>query len=100
MQKGDLIKNLPTNDSDPTPTEVEILKTLFPEKSMSFNIKDILLVGSLFIIFSLSPVDSLLKKLFPFTENASYLLVLIKAVIVMILYWIISTFIILKSRNI
>ena len=54
--------------------------------------KDSLIIGLLFIIFSLPFVDGLIKRVLPMTEKSSYILVVVKAVAVMALYWLIKHF--------
>ncbi|OUW96004.1 MAG: hypothetical protein CBD97_01985 [Pelagibacteraceae bacterium TMED237] len=94
---GDKIDNLPTNKNIPTHNEIQVVDNLFGETPSVMNnlvneFRGILIVGILFIIFSLPPFDQFLNKIIPFTQNTPYLLIFFKAILVMILYWVIKYF--------
>ena len=96
MIEGDLIKDLPnTTNTDPTFEELKIIQMLFPEERKNkLNLKVILLVGLLFIIFSLEPLNKILHIIIPITVNSPYILIVIKAIAVMVIYWFCSNFLI------
>jgi|TARA_B100001059_G_scaffold5659_1_gene4755 hypothetical protein len=92
---GDLIDTLPVDQSQPTANELQIVDTLFTKHkntldSLVAESKDSLIIGLLFIVFSLPAVDDLLKRVLPITDKSSYILLAIKAIAVMALYWLIK----------
>jgi uncharacterized membrane protein YbjE (DUF340 family) len=94
---GDPIAQLPVDQSQPTSNELQIVNTLFTtHKNIMDTIveeaKDSLLIGFLFIVFSLPVIDNLIKRVLPMSEKSSYILIAIKALAVMALYWLIKHF--------
>ena len=101
---ADVIENLPVDQSIPSHNELRIVDTLFKQK-MTFmqrlfaSTKDILLLGILFIIFSLPQVDSLLRKFIPIAERSSIVLVLIKTCLFMIIYYVIKNMYLVRKKK-
>ena len=94
---GDPIAKLPVDQSQPTSNELQIVNTLFTKHrstmdSIVAEAKDSLIIGLLFVIFSLPMVDGLIKRVLPMTEKSPYILLAIKAIAVMALYWLIKHF--------
>ena len=95
---ADLIKDLPTDKVQPSPDELQMMDILFknantPGMNNIFKeIKDSLIVGILFILLSIPQIDTLLNKFIPITQTSPYILILIKAVFIMALYWLIRHF--------
>ena len=96
---ADSIISLPTDKNQPTPHELEIVNALFNDKNNKKNMslilseaKESLIVGILFLLFSLPQLDKLLNKFLPITEKSVYILFLIKIFSVMILFWLIKHF--------
>ncbi len=94
---GDNISTLPVDKIPPTHDDLEIVNNLFPMQSIPMQIvasesKDAVIVGLLFVMFSLPPVDDFIKKFLPVTEKAPYLLIFIKAFAFIILFWILKNF--------
>jgi hypothetical protein len=93
----DYLDNLPTESITPSKLEQELSDKVFgkqlslPKKFIKES-KDMLILGLLFILFSLPQVDSLIKKFIPITNNLVYILIFVKAVFLMILYWILKHF--------
>ena len=100
---GDHISQLPVDQSQPTNNELQIINSLFNTTNKStINIllreaKDSIIIGILFIIFSLPYTDSLVKRIVG--EKSPYILVGIKVVIVMALYWLIKHFYLSRKDN-
>lgn len=99
---GDIIEQLPSDQTVPSHNEIRLVDTLFQQKKgivdkILANTKDILIIGLLFVIISLQPVDELIKKFITITENSPYILIVVKALLLMILYFIVSNFYL--SRN-
>ena len=92
---GDIIEQLPADNSVPSYNETIIVDKLFQKKKniidkILLSTKDILIMGILFIMFSLPQVDELIKRLVKPAENSPYILVGIKAVLFMVLFFIIK----------
>jgi hypothetical protein len=97
QKNSDNISELPIDKIQPSGDELEIVNTLFKNHNKTmmniFNeIKDTLLIGLLFIVFTLPQLDVLLNKFIPITQTSVYILTIIKMTMVMILYWIIKYF--------
>lgn len=98
---GDLISELPTDETPPSEQEFQVINTLFKKngnmlKKIGSEFKDVVIVGVLFVIFSTEFVDKLIKKI-PIAASSPYFLLLIKTVILMSLFWIIKYFYLSKS---
>jgi len=88
----DLIDNLPVDETPPSPSEIQLVNTIFKEKMTTFQramngMQDVLLVGLLFIVFSLPLVDPMIIKFFPSASTSPYILLGVKTAIVMLLYF-------------
>lgn len=92
----DLISDLPTNKNKLSENEQRIMNTLFKEKN-TINIifremQDSFIVGILFVVFSTPYIDTLIFKVVPAAEKSIYILLCIKVLLIMILFWIIKHF--------
>lgn len=95
--RGDPIAQLPVDQSQPSHNELQIVNTLFTKHKSTMDIlleeaKDSLIIGALFVIFSIPLVDNLIKRVLPITEKSPYILIGIKAIAVMAFYWLIKHF--------
>tara|TARA_Y100000816_G_C25630861_1_gene336390 strand:+ start:200 stop:511 length:312 start_codon:yes stop_codon:yes gene_type:complete len=97
---GDNINNLPINNQPPTNHELKIVKELFedPEHQETINtsvneLKDYILAGILFLVFSLKGLDNLLKNNVAIFENSDIILVLFKALLFIIIFYIVRNFV-------
>lgn len=100
---ADNIDNLPTDQNVPTHTEIQIVDTLFKEKQTTVQrllagTKDVLLVGFLFILFSLPQIDGVVCKLVPSSATSPYILLFAKAVAVMFLYFVIKNLYLVRKK--
>ena len=82
-KNSDLISDLPVDKNEPTPSEIQIIDTIFKKHKKTMNsifleAKESLIVGILFVIFSIPVVDSVIKRFIPSSNNSSYILLLIK----------------------
>jgi len=89
---SDLIELLPVDKTQPTYDELNVINTLFKTHNNTINVlineaKESLIVGFLFILFSIPQIDDLIKKFIPVTNNSIYLLILIKSLFVMLIFW-------------
>lgn len=101
---SDEIKKLPTDQSLPSPNEVQILNTLFQHKysavqKIMSQTKDVLLIGLLYILFSLPQIDDMIRKLIPVTTSSIYMLIFVKALLFMLIYFIIKNLYLVKKQN-
>ena len=101
---GDPIAKLPVDQSQPTNNELQIVNSLFTKHKSTMDTiveeaKDSLIIGLLFIVFSLPLLDNLLKRILPMTEKSPYVLVAIKALAVMALYWLIKHFYLSRKNS-
>ena len=93
IKNHDLIGGLPTDEeSEIEENELQILNMIFKENPSSFKaiIKEfyeLLIIGILFIIFSLPYIDDIVQSILPITNNYYFLLV-IKSIFVMLLFWV------------
>ena len=93
--KGDLIGELPFDQTVLSHNEVRIVDTLFKQQQgvvdkILTNSKDVLLVGTLFMIFSLTPIDDFLLKMIPIARNSEYSLLIVKAVLIMLVFFLLK----------
>ena len=92
---GDIIKNLPTDQSVPSHNELQIIDMLFKQKQGTIQyilsqMKDVIIVGLLFIIFSLPHCDGLISKFIPSLQSSQYMLLLGKALLFMLCYFVLK----------
>lgn len=98
---SDSIDKLPINDdAQPTKKELNFIKELFnnPEnqqtaKTVVSELKDYLLAGALFIIFSLEILNKGLKYIIPVVSGSSIILTIIKALLFTITFYVIRNFV-------
>ncbi len=101
---SDSISELPVDKKEPNPSEIQMANALFKDHkrdliSLLVEAKESIIVGILFIIFSLPQFNSIMYKILPFTENSVYILILIKIIIIMILFWVIKHFYLTRRGN-
>jgi hypothetical protein len=92
---GDIIEQLPFDQTIPSHNEIKIVDSLFKQKKGFFDkllhhTKNILIMGALFVLFSLPQVDNLIQQLIPITTSSHYIFIGIKAVIFMFSYFLIE----------
>lgn len=99
MSKGDLIKDLPDLPShmnnDVSEEDKNMINMLFNKNRSNLNVlasglKDVIMVGLLFIILNISYVDDLIIKFIPSASTSKYVLVLLKSLAMMLLYFVIN----------
>lgn len=98
---GDIINELPTDETFPSKDELKILNTLFKNQGTVQKIfdktKDVLLVGFLFIILAIPQVDDLVYKIAPSTASSPYILIFVKALIFMFLFFVVQNMYLVRS---
>lgn len=97
MANADVIAQLPSDQSQPTYTELRAVDALFKDHgttmgSIALESRETLFIGLLFIIFNLPVVDSLVIRFIPTAETSPYMLIGIKTLILMLTYWVLKHF--------
>lgn len=101
---GDIIERLPVDMSVPSHNEILITDQLFQKKKGIFdkilqNTKNIIILGGLFIILSLPFVDNFITKFITITGKSPYILVGVKALLFMFLYFIIKNLYLVRKNT-
>jgi len=99
---GDAISSLPTDNGQPTNSELQAVNSIFKNSkkgmsSMYADLKEVLLVGFLFVIFSLPVTESLVTKCVPYAGESEYAMIGIKVCAVMALFWVVTHFYLAKA---
>jgi hypothetical protein len=91
---GDQLKVLPFDKSVPTHNELVIMNSLFKQKhifdKILINSKDLIILAFVFVLFSLPQIEAVIKKYITITNNSIYILIAVKALLFIFLYFIIS----------
>jgi hypothetical protein len=103
LQNSDLVSTLPVDKVQPSHEELQMVDMLFKQHNGTMNkifveAKESLIVGILFILFSIPQVDDIIQRFIPITQNSIYILILIKTSFVMILFWITKHFYLSKKN--
>ena len=104
-QDGDIITQLPSDQTQPSHNELQIVNTLFKEHRQTMNVvfdecKDAVLVGLLFIAFTSIPqIDDFIRKILPISNKSNYFFIGCKVIIVICLFWIIKHFYLSKKNS-
>ena len=105
MQIGDDITKLPVDKNPPSVNEIHLVNSLFTEQNKSIintilsEGQDAILVGILFILFSLPQIDEILYKFISSTRNSIYILLGVKAILITLLWWVIKYFYLSRKNN-
>lgn len=95
---GDLIENLPIDKTPATLDEKIVLDRYFPivndplVKSKIYIFKDSLIGAILFGLLSQPFIDELIKKIFTFTTNNAFSMLIIKMIIFFFAFFFISNY--------
>lgn len=97
VQQGDPIDQLPSDKLQPNPNELQIIDTLFKNNRRSIDIiltelKDAVIVGVIVVLLSLPQFQQLINRLIPITNTSPYILILIKALFAILLFWVLKFF--------
>lgn len=100
---GDVIEQLPADMSVPSHNEIRIVDQLFQQKKGIFDrilgqTKDIVILGGLFIVFSLPFIDDLIKKFVTAAGTSPYILIGIKALLFVFSYFIIKNLYLARKK--
>ncbi len=96
---SDDIESLPLdNVYVPSQNEKQIIDSLFGVQDKSViskitdELKDLFMIAILFVLFSMKNVDELIHKFVPASQNSVYILLLIKTLGFVVLFWISKNF--------
>lgn len=97
LSNADPISQLPADQTQPSHNELMIVNSLFKDHGNAMNaifkeMQGAILVGILFIALSLPQIDDMIKRMLPMTQNSIYILLLVKAIVIMSLFWLIKHF--------
>ena len=102
---ADSINSLPTDKNAPTHPELQIVDYLFEKDGSQQKIgglvsefKTAIFASALFVILSLPPVDDLIIKIIPVTNNAVVRMIL-KAIFFMITFYLVQNFWLIKKKD-
>ncbi len=103
VSNGDPLDSLPTDQSSPSVEEIQMVENLFPAPQSTFNrilsqSKGMLVLGLLFLLFSLPQADSLLGKIIPATRTSPYMQLGIKTVIFVVVYYIVTNLYLVRKK--
>lgn len=89
----DTIDQLPYDQSPLTESEMRIADTLFKEEQNILNkflsnSKDVMLVATLYIIFSLPQLDEVIVKFIPKVKTSNYIMIGVKTLIFSMLFFV------------
>jgi hypothetical protein len=89
---SDFIDDLPVDKNPPSESEMNIINSIFSQKQnirkLLLGTQDVLLVGFIFILFSLPQIDEYIMKIFPSTTKSPYILIGLKTILFMLFYFI------------
>lgn len=99
---SDPIESLPVDSNPPSHDEIQLIDTIFEKHQTTFerilkSAKDVLLIGSLFILFSIPQIDGYIRKFIRAAESP-YLLIVIKAVMFMVIYYAIKNLYLVRTN--
>lgn len=93
--RGDSLETLPVDQTEPTEAEKQLVNSLFKEKVSTVNrflngIRDVLLLGLLFLLVCLPQTGEIIQKFCPSTCSSVYMLLLVRTLVFMLLYFIVK----------
>ena len=100
---GDIIDQLPSDQSVPSHNEITIVDQLFKQKKGIFDrvlhqSKDIVVLAGLFVVFSLPFVDSFIKKFITAAVTSDYILISVKALLFVLVYFVIKNIYLVRKK--
>ena len=95
IHTGDALDQLPVDESHPSHDEITMVNELFKKEKSTLTkivdeVKSVILVAVLFVVFSLPVIDDTIRRFIPMTQNSWIILILIKATTVMVIFYLIN----------
>lgn len=102
VQGADAISQLQADRTQPTQNELYLVDNLFQQNKSTMNLlaqesKDLVLIAVLFILFSLPSVVTMMGKMISIMNGSEYISIFIRALCVVILFWLIKYFYLSRS---
>jgi hypothetical protein len=99
----DIIDQLPVDNQLPTHDEINLINTIFKKEKTNIEkileeFKSVILIGILYILLSLNYIDNFIKSVLPITLKYPYIIILLKAVVLMLIVWVINNYWLLKKN--
>ena len=94
---GELIESLPVDNTSYSKSQLDIANLLFKENESTMNavaneLKDAITISILFLLFTSNQADELVRKIIP-AANASHVILLgVKCIAIVILFYLIKNF--------
>jgi hypothetical protein len=103
MLNADVIDQLQEDKNAPSHDEINMVNTLFKKERSTiqkiFNeVKTVIFVALLYIALSIPYVDTLIQKVIPITQTSWMILILIKAVVFMFIFYFLNNMYFAKSK--
>lgn len=100
---ADVIDQLPTDLSTPSHSEINMVNTLFKQNRGKLQIifdelKPSIIIGILFILFSMPQTDDFIKKLAPSSEKSIYILLGIKVLSVIAIFYFLNNMYLVRKN--
>jgi len=101
---ADLLHSLPVDETPLNHDEINILQTLFKDENaydlskIFIELKDAVIGGILFAILSSNKFDNIIQRFVPTSKNSVIIMICLKTIIFIFLFWIIVNFALAK-RN-
>ena len=100
---ADSLLHLPTDNNPLNHHEVQVFQSLFKDEDKNIShiiteLKDAIIGGVLFALLSLPNIDELIKRFIPSTSNSLIILITVKTLIFIALFWIILNFALSKKE--
>jgi len=104
MNLGEPLNQLPVDKLDTTEEEKYLISSIFGQKkdvkiqdvkNIVTEIKDIFIIGLLYLLSNIEYVDNILEK---YIHTSKYVLICIKGIIVGIFYWLIKNYYLSRNR--
>lgn len=99
---ADIIEQLPTDQTIPSRNEIHVINTLFKENKGNLQkifdeLKSSILIGLLFMIFSLPQIDIIIKKFVKIAEKSPYILIGIKAIVFVVIFYFLNNMYLVRN---
>ena len=99
---ADLLRSLPVDETPLNHDEIHILQTLFKDENsrdlstIFIELKDAVIGGVLFATLSSNKIDTIIHRFAPSTKNSHIIMICIKTLIFIGLFWVIVNFALAK----
>lgn len=103
LNSSELLSQLPTDKSQLSSKDLEILNTFFKNQQKVVNLftefKDIFIAGIIFLILNLPFVDGIIKGLISCTAKSSIIFLIVKTGIFVLLLFVINNWVLTRAKK-